>query len=615
MGKSRPPWEERTTALIDEIGAVNRVLWKSQAQQAALMVEFCAARKAADKQLIANHRADGPDPMFKAGEFAAGEVSLAVKTSKYTTQRTIAMTRRVQAEAPDAWDAWVHGDIDHDKVVRINRALRRLVDDRSKALLNDLVVPVAIEKTPEILGRWLNRFIAEVEPNETDERLNRALGDRYVSVRPDLDGISFLHAAISSVDAVAVDQLLNAVASIVEPNDERTKQQRRADTLVDLLCGRISNGWHPDFDTNSDTDDHLDDEPPHTAVAPNDGTPRFAPPDHDDDMDDTANPFGWPDENVRDLVHGGAGAEANSTDAQGQGNCAEGHGTGAEANGNGVGRGEPATGVNGTELTDAQGHGNCVEGNGSGAEANGNGAGRGGPATGVNDTERAEAACILNDRTGPDWAAHDWELPASAFRPDPPDAASPSNPPGGTDGSAPTPGVGTHPASARMTSASGTCQLRPPAVTVGVVITASSLFGYSNMPGQLIDRSALVPADTIRDLAQQPGTLFYRLLTDDAGKLLDVTELGRFPSRKLGLAVAFRDGTCGHPGCHRPATGCDLDHLTPAPLGPTSAANIGPKCRNDHRCKTHAGHRTTRHDDVTEWTTPTGHTYPTRDQP
>ena len=139
--------------------------------------------------------------------------------------------------------------------------------DRSKELLNTLVVPVAIEKTPEILGRWLNQFIAEVEPDETDERLRRSFDDRYVSVRPDIDGISFLHAALSSVDAVAVDQILNALASIAEPGDERTKQQRRADTLVDLLCGRISNGWHTDFDTNTDTDDHLDDNPPEGARA------------------------------------------------------------------------------------------------------------------------------------------------------------------------------------------------------------------------------------------------------------------------------------------------------------------------------------------------------------
>ena len=148
MGKSTAPGADRAAELIDEIGAANRVLWRSQARQAALMVQFCDARKAADKQITSDRRATGGDPMFKAGEFAASEVSLAVKTSKFITQRTIAMTRRVQSEAPDVWDAWEHGDIDNDKVVRVNRALRRLVHEESKELLNALVVPVAIEKTP-----------------------------------------------------------------------------------------------------------------------------------------------------------------------------------------------------------------------------------------------------------------------------------------------------------------------------------------------------------------------------------------------------------------------------------------------------------------------------------
>ena len=53
-----------------------------------------------------------------------------------------------------------------------------------------------------------------------------------------------------------------------------------------------------------------------------------------------------------------------------------------------------------------------------------------------------------------------------------------------------------------------------------MIISAQSLFGFSNTPGQLADRSTLIPADLIRDLARQPGTLFYRLMTDDNGNLL-----------------------------------------------------------------------------------------------
>ncbi len=166
-----------------------------------------------------------------------------------------------------------------------------------------------------------------------------------------------------------------------------------------------------------------------------------------------------------------------------------------------------------------------------------------------------------------------------------------------------------------LTPCPGSHPARPLPVTIGVVVSVQSLFGYSNTPGQLADRSALVAADTIRGLARQPGTLFYRLLTDTAGNLLETTELGRFPSRKLGLAVGFRDGSCANPVCTVPAHRCDLDHIVPVPRGSTSADNLEPKCRTDHRAKTHAGHHTTRTPTATQWTTPTGHTYTTPDDP
>jgi hypothetical protein len=49
---------------------------------------------------------------------------------------------------------------------------------------------------------------------------------------------------LSAVDAHAIDQVLTALAGITEPGDPRTRQQRRADALVDVLLGRVSNGCH-----------------------------------------------------------------------------------------------------------------------------------------------------------------------------------------------------------------------------------------------------------------------------------------------------------------------------------------------------------------------------------
>ena len=204
-------------------------------------------------------RHEGADPRYTPGEFAALEIGLAIKANKQSISRTIGIARRLHDETPDAWDAWQAGHIDHDRAARINKALIRLTRDSSKQLLNALVVDVATHKTVELLGRWLNEFVARVEPDQTNDRLRRSLEDRYVSIRPDIDGISFLNAAIASADADAINQVLNALAAIAEPGDTRTLTQRRADACTELLLGKISNGCHVSWQDDED-DDEADDE-------------------------------------------------------------------------------------------------------------------------------------------------------------------------------------------------------------------------------------------------------------------------------------------------------------------------------------------------------------------
>ena len=69
---------------------------------------------------------------YKAGEFAGLEISMALRESKYAVQRTMVVARRLRADTPDAWDAWLAGDITFDKAERISRTLGRLVRDNSK---------------------------------------------------------------------------------------------------------------------------------------------------------------------------------------------------------------------------------------------------------------------------------------------------------------------------------------------------------------------------------------------------------------------------------------------------------------------------------------------------
>jgi hypothetical protein len=130
---------------------------------------------------------------------------------------------------------------------------------------------------------------------------------------------------------------------------------------------------------------------------------------------------------------------------------------------------------------------------------------------------------------------------------------------------------------------------------IGIVVPLASLLGLSDTPGELADRSGFIPAEELKQLiadALHPNSrgqmLFTRLLTDNAGRLLDTTELGRHPSARLAQAIKIRAGTCRFPTCTVPAERCDLDHHEPIPRGPTSGTNMDPFCRRHHRGKTFA---------------------------
>lgn len=88
------------------------------------------------------------------------------------------------------------------------------------------------------------------------------------------------------------------------------------------------------------------------------------------------------------------------------------------------------------------------------------------------------------------------------------------------------------------------------------------------------------------------------------------------PSTKLAAFVRSRDQTCRFPGCHEPATNCDVDHSIPWPCGATQASNLKCLCRRHHLLKTfwggENGWRERQLDDGRiVWTAPDGRTHTT----
>ena len=88
---------------------------------------------------------------------------------------------------------------------------------------------------------------------------------------------------------------------------------------------------------------------------------------------------------------------------------------------------------------------------------------------------------------------------------------------------------------------------------------------------------------------------------------------GYQPSPSLRHLIQIRNPACTGPGCRRPATRCDLDHVTPYHHGGrTCECNLHPACRRNHHTKQTPGWTLTQPQPGTLiWTTPGNRTHTT----
>ena len=125
-------------------------------------------------------------------------------------------------------------------------------------------------------------------------------------------------------------------------------------------------------------------------------------------------------------------------------------------------------------------------------------------------------------------------------------------------------------------------------------------------PGYAIGSGAIVPAPIVADklAAAKRRPVIH---PGDAPP-----EKRRIPSAVLAWFVRCRDLTCRFPGCHKPATRCDIDHTIAYPRGATQASNLKCLCRQHHLMKTFLGWRDRQYPDGTvDWLSPSGQTFTT----
>ncbi len=131
---------------------------------------------------------------------------------------------------------------------------------------------------------------------------------------------------------------------------------------------------------------------------------------------------------------------------------------------------------------------------------------------------------------------------------------------------------------------------------VNVVVPISTLMGLSDEPGRMAG-GAPVPDDLVRAIADDPDSVWHRLVTDPAGRFVELSTNTYQPNEKLQRTVVAHSPECVFPTCNRPATVVDLDHRIPWPLGRTTSWNLQPLCDGHHQVKHSEGFSVVREKD------------------
>jgi hypothetical protein len=145
------------------------------------------------------------------------------------------------ADLPAVGQAWRAGRLDARKVATICGQLTPLEAEDAEPLAVqalEYVTEPGRSRTAPQLREWLRRRVIQVNPEAAEQRRQQAMADRRVVITAGEDGMSELWALLPGVQARQIQQALTATAQQCGAEDARSMDQRRVDTMVDLLLGR-----------------------------------------------------------------------------------------------------------------------------------------------------------------------------------------------------------------------------------------------------------------------------------------------------------------------------------------------------------------------------------------
>jgi len=242
-------WSAHDYDLLDDVEPLDDVPAPDEADAllglAVSFREVSAWAQASEMEALAafaNHTLKtGPNDLgFNAteiSEYVVDEISCALSITKRAADMRLTLASQLTGSLPATLAAWKNGLLDWSKVSIIAERTMNLTAEQAGEV-ETRVLAQAAGKTSGQLRRLVEKTVISVDPEGANARHESARHNRAVRVNPGEDGMSTLQASLSAEDAALVYATLSLIAKTFPKSDPRTMDQRRADTLVDLITGR-----------------------------------------------------------------------------------------------------------------------------------------------------------------------------------------------------------------------------------------------------------------------------------------------------------------------------------------------------------------------------------------
>lgn len=230
---------------LERIGAWERVVAWAQANQLREMARFAhgaeqdAVRHAEQRAAIGAAGQPAAPEIAQIGglESAAAEISLMLRIAPVTATSRPDDALTLSERFPATMAALTAG--------RITLCKARIIAEQAEQLSSEHAAAVegralgrATTQTPGQLRRAVRRAVNRADPAAVRRRHQAARRERGVSCWELPDGMAMISACLPAGEAVGVYGVLDEYARATGgASDDRTADARRADALVDLVCG------------------------------------------------------------------------------------------------------------------------------------------------------------------------------------------------------------------------------------------------------------------------------------------------------------------------------------------------------------------------------------------